>query len=100
MGKEWGLRSEKEDEYRRKLLLRARKGDENSQAELMEKYGMRVYSDIERAKMPTYYDSGRRGSAPSLISNRANSTPSQAKGKTRAQRQKPTKTTPKPMRKI
>ena len=100
-GKSWGLRSEEQNEYRRKLLLRARQGDLEAQAELMQKYGMRAYSDTERLKMPTYYDSGKKGSPP-LTSNRtqsstpANSTPSQGKAKIRAQAKKPTKTRAKP----
>jgi hypothetical protein len=68
-GKAWGPSREEEDEYRRKLLLRARKGDLEAEHELMKKYGMRVYSNTERSKMPTYYDSGKKGSPPSLTSN-------------------------------
>ena len=98
--KSWGLRSGEQNEYQRKLLMRARQGDLEAQAELMQKYGMRAYSDTERSKMPTYYDSGKRGSPP-LTSNRTqsstpNSTPSQGKAKIRAQAKKPTKTTAKP----
>lgn len=53
-GKQWGTTQEKEDEHRRKLLSEARKGDLKAQEELMQKYGMRVYSDRERSKMPAY----------------------------------------------
>jgi hypothetical protein len=94
-------RNEEEDEYRRKLLLRARKGDSEAQAELIAKFGMRVYSDTERSNMPTYYDSGKKGSPPSLTStsNRklipATSTPSQGREKTRAQPKQHTKSTAK-----
>jgi hypothetical protein len=97
-------RNEEEDEYRRKLLLRARKGDLKAQAELMEKFGMRVYSDTERSNMPTYYDSGKKGSPPSFISIstrkpiQANSPASQGKRKTTAQPKKHTKTRAKPKR--
>ena len=100
--KQWGLQNEEEEEYRRKLLLRARKGDSKAQAELMEKFGMRVYSDTERLNMPTYYDSGKKGSPPSLTltSNRksiqANSPASQGKAKSSAQPKKHTKSTAKP----
>jgi hypothetical protein len=53
MGKKHGWRrNEEEDEYRRTLLLRARKGDSKAKAELMEKFGMRVYSDTERTCQP------------------------------------------------
>jgi hypothetical protein len=96
--KSWGLRSQEKNEGRRTLLLRARQGDLKAQAELMQKYGMRAYSDTERSEMPTYYDSGKKGSPP-LTSNRTqsstpNSTPSP--GKIRAQAKKLTKTTAKP----
>jgi hypothetical protein len=97
-------RNEEEDEYRRKLLLRARKWDLKAQAELMEKFGMRVYSDTERSNMPTYYDSGKKGSPPSFISIstrkpiQANSPASQGKRKTTAQPKKHTKTRAKPKR--
>jgi hypothetical protein len=96
--KQWGLQNEEEEEYRRKLLLRARKGDLKAQAELMEKFGMRVYSDTERSKMPSYYDSGKKGSPPSLISiggrtsTRPKSTPSQGKAKTSAEAKNTAKT--------
>jgi hypothetical protein len=99
-------RKEEEDEYRRKLLSRARKGDSKAQAELMEKFGMLVYSDSERSNMPTYYDSGRKGSAPSLIftstrkSIQANSATSQGKAKTTAQLKKRNKSIAKAKEKI
>jgi hypothetical protein len=76
-GKAWGPSREEEDEYRRKLLLRARKGDLEAEHELMKKYGMRLYSDTERSKMPTYYDSGKKGSPSSLTSNRTRALTSQ-----------------------
>ena len=62
--KDGDMTQEEEEEYRRKILLGARKGDVKAQHELMEKYHMRVYSDGERAKLPTYYDQGR-GTLPS-----------------------------------
>jgi hypothetical protein len=97
-------RKEEEDEYRSKLLLRARVGNLEAQQELMQKFGMRVYSDTERSNMPTYYDSGRKGSPPSLTStsNRkspATRTPSQGKATARTQPKKQTKATAKPKRK-
>jgi hypothetical protein len=80
----WGRRNEKEDEERSKLLLRAREGDLEAEHELMMKYGLRVYSDAERSKMPTYYDSGKKGSAPS-----------QGKAKAKAETKNRAKTTAK-----
>jgi hypothetical protein len=100
-GKQWGPSREDEEEYRRNLLLRARKGDQEAQVELMTKYGMRVYSDSERSKMPIYYDSGKRGSPPSLTSNSprkatsARSVPTQVKAKAKAKPKKVAKTTAK-----
>lgn len=107
MGKKQGWhRNEEEDEYRRQLLLRARKGDSKAQAELMEKFGMRVYSDTERTNMPTYYDSGRKGSPPSRTSTSkrksiaANSPASQRTVKPTAQPKKYIKSMPKPKGKL
>jgi hypothetical protein len=100
--KNWGPGNEEEDEYRRTLLLHARKGDSRAQAELMKKFGMRVYSDTERSHMPTYYDSGKKGSPPSLKANsnpksiQANSPASQRTAKISARPKKHTKSTPKP----
>ena len=99
-------RNDAEDEYRRTLLVRARQGDLPAQHELMQKFGMRVYSDTERSNMPTYYDSGRKGSPPSLTSTsnrksiQANSPASQRTTKTRAQPKKHTNSTTKPKKKI
>ena len=100
-GKQWGTTREQEDEHRRRLLSQARKGDLKAQDELMKKYGMRVYSDRERSKMPTYYDSGKKGSPPSLASHstrlpaKANSAASQSKAKTQTKPKTRLKTTPK-----
>ena len=97
----WGPSREEEDEYRRKLLLRARKGDLEAEHELMTKYGMRVYSDTERSKMPTYYDSGKKGSPPSLTSDSARASvrpkraASQGKAKSTPEPKKRPKTTAK-----
>src|SRR5688572_25131904 len=81
-------RKEEEDAYRSKLLWLARVGDLEAQHELMKKYGMRVYSDTERSKMPTYYDSGKKGSPPSLTTRasvQAKSAASQGKAKSTPQ---------------
>ena len=101
--KQWGLQNEEEEEYRAcNYCCGLEKGDSKAQAELMEKFGMRVYSDTERLNMPTYYDSGKKGSPPSLTltSNRksiqANSPASQGKAKSSAQPKKHTKSTAKP----
>lgn len=82
--KQWRLGNGDVDEYRRTLLIRARKGDAKAETELMEKYGMRVYSSTERSKMPVYYDSGKKGSppSPSAKSMPGSSVPSKVKKKT------------------
>ena len=67
-GKQWGTTGEKRGKSRRKLLLHARNGDLKAQRKLMDKYGMRVYSETERSELPTYYDSGKEGHPPSLTS--------------------------------
>jgi hypothetical protein len=48
------LTQEEEEELRRKLLKRARNGDGKAQAELMTSYGVRVYSEAERASLVHY----------------------------------------------
>ena len=76
--KRWGPTRKEKDAHRRKLLLRARKGELKAQDELMEKYGMRVYSDTERSKMPIYYDSGKKGSPPSITKTKTTTGPKQS----------------------
>jgi hypothetical protein len=46
-----------EHETRIRLLAQARKGDVQASARLLEQYGVRVYSESERSKLPEY---GRR----------------------------------------
>ena len=70
-GSEWressgGPHEKIEGESRRKLLLHARNVDLKAQRELMDKYGMRVYSETERSELPNYYDSGKKGHPPPL----------------------------------
>jgi hypothetical protein len=48
------LTQEEEEDLRRKLLKRARNGDGKAQAELMASYGVRVYSEAERASLVQY----------------------------------------------
>jgi hypothetical protein len=48
------LTQEEEEELRRKLLKKARNGDGKAQAELMASYGVRVYSEAERASLVHY----------------------------------------------
>jgi len=48
------LTQEEEEDLRRKLLKRARNGDGKAQAELMASYGVRVYSEAERASLIHY----------------------------------------------
>ena len=48
------LTQEEEENLRRKLLKRARNGDGKAQAELMASYGVRGYSESERAALSHY----------------------------------------------
>lgn len=50
---------EEEDLYRHRLLRKARKGDEQAKQELREVYGVRLWSEQERATL--VYDAPTRG---------------------------------------
>ena len=62
------LTQEEEEELRRKLLKKARNGDGKAQAELMASYGVRVYSEAERASLVHY-------TAPKPARGRSTKTP-------------------------
>jgi hypothetical protein len=51
MGAQWSLSQEEEDLHRQRLFRKARKGDEKAQAELQEIYGVRLWSEHERAEL-------------------------------------------------
>ena len=52
MGEKWPtLNQEEEAKYRQILLRKARKGDEKAKQELLRLYGVRVWSEQERAKL-------------------------------------------------
>ena len=52
MGEKWSsLNQEEEAKYRQTLLRKARKGDEKAKEELLRLYGVRVWSEKERAKL-------------------------------------------------
>ena len=59
MGENWSLSQEEEDLHRQSLFRKARKGDEKATQELQEIYGVRLWSEQERAKL--VYDNPRRG---------------------------------------
>lgn len=59
MGEKWSLNQEEEDQHRQLLFRKARKGDEKAKQELQEAYGVRLWSEQERAKL--VYDSPQRG---------------------------------------
>ena len=50
MGEKWSLSQEEEDLHRQNLFRKARKGDEKAKQELQEVYGVRLWSEQERAK--------------------------------------------------
>ncbi|MDC8448026.1 MAG: hypothetical protein LV473_06690 [Nitrospira sp.] len=67
MGAQWSLSQEEEDMQRQSLFRKARKGDEKAKQELQEVYGVRLWSEQERAELvyenPRY--TARRGNQKS-----------------------------------
>ncbi|WHZ29785.1 MAG: hypothetical protein OJF51_004587 [Nitrospira sp.] len=59
MGAQWSLSQEEEDMQRQSLFRKARKGDEKAKLELQEVYGVRLWSEQERAAL--VYDNPKRG---------------------------------------
>lgn len=59
MGEKWSLSQEEEDLHRRTLFRKARKGDEKAKQELQDVYGVRLWSEQERAGL--VYDTPKRG---------------------------------------
>lgn len=59
MGENWSLSQEEEDLNRQRLFRKARKGDEKAKLELQEVYGVRLWSEKERAAL--VYDTPKRG---------------------------------------
>lgn len=59
MGDTWSLNQEEEDLHRQSLFRKARKGDEKAMQELQKTYGVRLWSEKERAKL--VYDNPKRG---------------------------------------
>jgi len=59
MAAQWSLSQEEEDLHRQGLFRKARKGDEKAKQELQEVYGVRLWSEKERAKL--VYDNPKRG---------------------------------------
>lgn len=57
MGAPWSLSQEEEDLNRQSLFRKARKGDEKAKLELQEIYGVRLWSEQERAEL--VYDNPR-----------------------------------------
>jgi hypothetical protein len=64
MGEQWSISQEEEDLYRRRLFIRANKGDAKAQKELQETYGVRLWSAQERSQLvyenPRFKRRGRR----------------------------------------
>ena len=59
MAAQWSLSQEEEDLHRQTLFRKARKGDAKATAELQEVYGVRLWSEKERAAL--VYDTPKRG---------------------------------------
>ncbi len=51
MPAQWSLSQEEEDLHRQLLFRKARKGDEKANLELQEIYGVRLWSEKERAAL-------------------------------------------------
>ena len=51
MGAQWSLSQEEDDMDRQSLFRKARKGDEKAKQELQEVYGVRLWSEHERAEL-------------------------------------------------
>ena len=51
MKDQWSLNQEEEDKNRQSLFRKARKGDEKAKQELQEVYGVRLWSEHERAQL-------------------------------------------------
>lgn len=51
MAAQWSLSQEEEDLHRQRLFRKARKGDEKAKLELQEVYGVRLWSEHERAAL-------------------------------------------------
>ena len=59
MGTQWSLSQEEEDLHRQLLFRKARKGDAKAASELQEIYGVRLWSEQERAEL--VYETPKRG---------------------------------------
>ena len=59
MGEKWSLSQEEEALLRQTLFRKAKKGDEKAKQELQKIYGVRLWSDKERAKL--VYNTPKRG---------------------------------------
>lgn len=59
MGEKWSMNQEEEDQHRQTLFRKARKGDEKAKQELQNVYGVRLWSEKERATL--VYDTPKRG---------------------------------------
>ena len=59
MGEKWSLSQEEEALLRQTLFRKAKKGDEKAKQELQKIYGVRLWSEKERAKL--VYDTPKRG---------------------------------------
>jgi len=57
MGEKWSLSQEEEDLHRQGLFRKARMGDKKATQELQDVYGVRIWSEKDRAKL--VYDNPR-----------------------------------------
>ncbi|MBX3330553.1 MAG: hypothetical protein KF722_09145 [Nitrospira sp.] len=59
MGDTWSVNQEEEELHRQTLFRKARKGDAHAAQELQNTYGVRLWSEKERATL--VYDTPKRG---------------------------------------
>lgn len=59
MGEKWSPSQEEEAQFRQSLLRKARKGDEKAKQELQGIYGVRLWSEQDRATL--VYHTPKRG---------------------------------------
>jgi hypothetical protein len=71
MAEHWSLSQEEEDTTRRQLFQKARKGDAKAKQELVNTYGVRLWSEKERAQLVYENVKPKRGKPKRGTENRS-----------------------------
>jgi hypothetical protein len=61
MGEQWSTTQEEEELYRKQLFRKAKRGDAKAKQELAMTYGVRLWSEQERAKLVYENQTSKRG---------------------------------------